>query len=102
VPEIVVCALDGGEYEAGARFAMSVTMPIAEIPTFVPTNPASSLNNEHDDRPEHAERAAPEVALRTTVAPATGVVPSASNTWKRMGVIVCPPTGTAGLGEGMR
>src|SRR5438270_134839 len=64
--------------------------------TCVNAMPDSSLSAEQLVAPPHAERLAPLVVDHATVAPFTGVVPSAATTRTRTGLAACPPTGVDG------
>ena len=65
-------------------------VPMAVGVTWVDAKPASSLNAEQFEAPPQTERLAP-LAVVQTVAPLTGVVPSAATTRMRIGLAASAP-----------
>src|SRR5882672_4980682 len=96
VPNMVACFDCGGEYEAGARVAVMVLVPMAVGVTWVDANPASSLKAEQFGAPPQTERLAPLVVVQATVAPLTAVDPSEATTRTRIGLAASAPTGVDG------
>src|SRR5712671_5440211 len=96
VPTRVACFDCGGVYEAGARVAVMLLVPVAMGVTLVEATPASSLNAEQFEAPPQTERIAPLVVDHPTVAPLTGVTPSADTTRTRIGLAASAPTAVDG------
>src|SRR5260370_8679993 len=74
-----------------------VATPVAPGVTQVEAAPPSSLVVLHDEVPPQAESVALLVVLQLTVAPLTGVIPSAATTRTRTGLVPCVPTGVEGF-----
>src|SRR5579862_2726447 len=89
------CLADG--YEAGASCAVMVATPAASGVTNVVACPSWSVTAEQGETFGQAEKLAVNVELKTTVAPATGVMPSAAKACTVIGFGACPPSGVHGL-----
>src|ERR1041385_8650000 len=97
VARSVVCICFGGEYDAGASWAVIVIVPALSAVTRVETSPLSSLNTVQVVAFPQAENPAAGTADRTTLAPLIGVTPLASSTCTRIGFCASPPRGVDGL-----
>ncbi|PYV91079.1 MAG: hypothetical protein DMG90_08140 [Acidobacteria bacterium] len=71
-------------------------LPAAISFTLVETEPLSSLSMVQVEAPAHAEKATAGVAFNITLAPGTGVLPSAAITWTLNGFRARLPIGVAG------
>src|ERR1700688_4412786 len=74
-----------------------VAFPVAPGVTQVDATPLSSLIAEQLEAPLQIESAAPFVVDHPTVAPFTGVMPSAATTRTLIGLAACVPTGVGGF-----
>src|SRR6266550_5651516 len=96
-PRSVVCTCWGAVYEAGARTAEIVITPALSTVTRLETCPLSSESNVQLPPPPQAANDTGGVAVKKTLAPTTGVRPSAVSTRIRIGFGASPPTDVAGF-----
>src|SRR5712692_5152835 len=97
VPKSVVCTCCGVGYDAGARIAVMVIVPAVSTVTKVEACPLWSVSTVQLPAPPQIEKATAGIAVKNTLAPATGVTPSGARTCTRMGLGACPPTGVDGF-----
>src|SRR5579871_5040121 len=81
----------------GEIAAVTVKAPTSDGTMRDAASPCSSVVRAQVEVPQLAKITPAGLALRVTVAPATGVTPSASITRTRSGFGASPPTGVAGL-----
>jgi len=92
VPSNVVCTCCGLGYEAGANLAISVNTPADNTVIFVDAVPLWSVSTVQLEAPAHIDNPTGGDELNCTLAPPTGVTPSADNTNTENGEGACPPT----------
>src|SRR5712692_3508112 len=97
VPSSVACTCCALEYEAGANFAVSVMTFADSTVMKVDARPLWSVSTVQLAVPAHAENATAGDDVNCTLAPATGVTPSAATAITVNGDAACPPTGVAGF-----
>src|SRR2546427_9683334 len=83
VPKSVVCTCCGAGYDAGANTALMVIVAAVSTVTKVVTCPLWSVSTVQLPAPPHVEKATAGVAVKNTLAPATGVTPSGARTCTR-------------------
>src|SRR5438105_7468818 len=97
IPNSVACTDFGVLYDAGASKTLMLITAASSTVTRLEAWPLSSVSKVQLDAPPHAEKEAAGVEVKSTLAPLTAVVPSADNTWTRIGFGASPPTGVAGF-----
>src|SRR5205809_6486924 len=100
VPRSVACTCCGLGYEAGASLAVSVITSADRTVMNVDTRPLWSVSTVQLGAAEQAEKATAGEDVNCTLAPDTGVTPSAATTSTAKGTGAWPPTGTAGGAAG--